>query len=187
VAILSTSHLASPGLPAQQRAFRWSSRRADRSWHAILVAHETDAFAWDAAGRAHTRAALTRDTNPPASRDVASIPMRIWLGRASNGLSFSPNTCHPCLVLAKVIGFTTTLLSGRQMQPAQAWLPMSIPHTYLMVTSSPEEADVVVLIAHLLFLAFTIPVHFVRCKAAPRSARNPTKEARASAHIGSAI
>jgi len=37
-------------------------------------------------------------------------------------------------------------------------------------------ADVVVLIAHLLFLAFTIPVQFTRCKAAPRSARNPTNQ-----------
>ena len=82
---------------------------------------------------------------------------------------------------------TTTLLSGRQMQPAQAWLPMSIPQTYLMGASSSEDVDAVVLIAHLPFLAFTIAVHHTRCKAAPRSARNPTKEARASAHAGSAI
>jgi hypothetical protein len=48
----------------------------------------------------------------------------------------------------------TTLLSGRQMQPAQDWLPMSIPQTYLMVASSSEGADGVLLIAHLLFLPF---------------------------------
>jgi hypothetical protein len=57
-----------------------------------------------------------------------------------------------------VIGLTTTLLSRRQIQPAQAWLPISIPQTYLIDASSPEEVDAVVLIAHLLFLAFTMAV-----------------------------
>jgi hypothetical protein len=45
------------------------------------------------------------------------------------------------------------------MQPAQDWLPISIPHTYLMVAPSEEGADGVILIAHLLLLHFTIPVH----------------------------
>jgi len=80
--------------------------------------------------------------------------MRIWLGGASNWFSFSSQICQPSLALANVIDLTTTLLSGRQMQPAQDWLPMSIPQTYLMVASSSEGADGVLLIAHLLFLPF---------------------------------
>src|SRR5260370_36619164 len=75
--------------------------------------------------------------------------MRIWLGGASNWFSFSSQICQPSLALANVIGLSTTLLSGRHMQPAQDWLPISIPHTYLMVAPSEEGADGVILIAHL--------------------------------------
>src|SRR2546421_1875522 len=82
--------------------------------------------------------------------------MRIWPGGASSWLSFSSQICQPSLAFAKVIGLITTLLSGRQMQPAQDWLPISIPQTYLMVASSSEEADAVLLIAHLLSLACSI-------------------------------
>src|SRR5260370_21827206 len=95
-----------------------------------------------------------RDRDFLASREVASIPMRIWLGGASSWLSFSSQICQPSLALANVIALITTLLSGRHMQPAQDWLPMSIPQTYLMVASSSEGADEVLLIAHLLFLPF---------------------------------
>src|SRR5258708_7575736 len=102
--------------------------------------------------------------------------MRIWLGGASNRLSFSSQICHPSLALAKVIGLATTLLSGRQMQPTQDWLPISTPQTYLIVASSAEEADGVVLITHLLLLGFTFPVHIVRCHFSPYSARLPTNQ-----------
>jgi hypothetical protein len=175
-------------VPPRSRApGRWSSHRAGPSSRASPAAGETEAFALDATNTAYTRAVRAHDRDSPASREVASIPIRIWLAGASSWVSFSTNTCHPALALAKVIGLTTTLLSGRQMQPAQAWLPMSIPPTYLMGASSPEEVDALVLIAHRLFLAFTIPLHHTRYKAAPRSARTPTKEARVSAHAGSAI
>src|SRR5260370_33073235 len=79
--------------------------------------------------------------------------MRIWLGAASNCASFSSHTFHPSLVLAKSLDLATIRLSGPQMQPAQDWLPTSIPHTYLIVTSSSEEdADGVGLITHLFCL-----------------------------------
>lgn len=76
--------------------------------------------------------------------------MRIWLGGASNWVSFSFQICQPSLALAKVIDLTTTLLSGRQMQPAQDWLPISIPQTYLIVASSEEAGVSVLFIAYLL-------------------------------------
>jgi hypothetical protein len=84
-------------------------------------------------------------------------------------VSFSSNTFHPSWVRAMVIGLTTTLLSGRVTQPEQDWLPMSIPQTYLVVASSSgEEADGVVFIAHLLLLAFSIRGFSMRCSLAPR-------------------
>src|SRR5260370_38677265 len=106
-----------------------------------------------------------------------------WLGAASNCVSFSSHTFHPSLVLAKEVGLTTVRFSGPQMQPEQDWLPTSIPQTYLMVTSSSEEqTDGVVLIAHLLSLALPILELSVRCCLAPRSASDkPTNPAGASA------
>src|SRR6266516_2557597 len=80
--------------------------------------------------------------------------MRIWLGGTSKRFSFSSQVCQPSLALANMIDLSTTLLSGRQMQPAQDLLPMSIPQTYLMVAPSSEEADGVLLIAHLPLLHF---------------------------------
>lgn len=94
---------------------RWSSHRAGPSWRASPVAGETDAFALDATNTADSLAVRVHDRDSPASREVASIPIRIWPGVASSWVSFSTNTCHPSLALAKVIGLTTTLLSGRQM------------------------------------------------------------------------
>src|SRR3989442_1445006 len=81
------------------------------------------------------------------------MPMRICLGTASNRVSFSNSTSQPSFALAKVTGLTTTLLSGRQTQPEQDWLPTSIPQIYLMGASSCEEPDVVWLMFHLLVLA----------------------------------
>src|SRR5256885_3626990 len=83
--------------------------------------------------------------------------MRIWLGEASNWLSFSSQTCQPSLAFRKAIGSTTTLLSGRMTQPEQDWLPISIPHTYLIVVSSLEEASSVKLISHLPLLVLSHP------------------------------
>jgi hypothetical protein len=48
-------------------------------------------------------------------------------------------------------------LSGRQMQPTQDWLPISIPQTYLMTAPSEEGADGGIVMAHLLF---SFMVHF---------------------------
>src|SRR5712692_8617792 len=79
--------------------------------------------------------------------------MRISLGTASKWVSFSNSTSQPSFALAKVTGLTTTLLSGRHTQPAQDWLPTSIPQTYVMGASSCEEPDVVWLMFHLLVLA----------------------------------
>jgi len=42
-------------------------------------------------------------------------------------------------------------------QPEQDWLPISIPHTYLMIPSSEEEDNDVVFMLHLPLLALTIP------------------------------
>src|SRR6266516_3449322 len=77
--------------------------------------------------------------------------MRIWPGGASNWFSFSSQICQPSLALAKVIDLMTTLLSGRQMQPAQDWLPISIPQTYLMTAPSEKGASGGIFMAHLLF------------------------------------
>jgi hypothetical protein len=105
--------------------------------------------------------------------------MRIWLGGASNWFSFSCQICQPSLALANVIDLTTTLLWGRQMQPAQDWLPISIPQTYLITDSSSEGADEVLFIAHLLSLHF--PSLSISWRHSPtsfllslRRARNPT-------------
>jgi len=176
-------HIASPCLPDSARPWQWSSRRADRSWRVILAARETDAFAVDATEVAHSHAVLTPDRDSPASGEVASIPMRIWLGRASNWSSFSSQTCQPSLLFVKVSGLTTTLLSGRQMQPAQDWLPKSIPQTYLIVACS-SEGEVAILITYLLSFRLPIPGHPPRDLLAPRSASIPSQEARASAHLG---
>src|SRR5437868_5389941 len=97
--------------------------------------------------------------------------MRIWLGGASSWFSFSSQICQPSLALAKVIALITTRLSGRHMQPAQDWLPMSIPQTYLMVASSSEGADGVLFIAHLLSFLFHL-CHFL----SSRRARNPSTQ-----------
>jgi hypothetical protein len=132
---LFAGDVACPCFPTQQYFSDRHREKRDRSSHASLAARETDAFAADATDGARSRAAPTRDRDSPASREVASIPMRIWLGGASNRLSFSSQTCQPSLALAKVIGLTTTLLSGRQIQPAQDWLPISTPQTYLIVAS----------------------------------------------------
>jgi len=115
--------------------------------------------------------------------------MRICPARASNWFSFSCQICQPSLALANVIGLSTTLLSGRHMQPAQDWLPISIPQTYLMVAPSEEGADGVLLIAHLLLLHFTIPVHFLASffgVVTPFTAASekPDQPGRASAHVG---
>lgn len=102
-------------------------------------------------------------------REVASIPMPIWLGAASKWVSFSSHAFHPSWVRALVIGLTTTLLSGRLTQPDQDLLPMSISQTYLVVTSSSgEEADGVVFIAHLLLVTLSILGSATRCCLAPR-------------------
>jgi hypothetical protein len=86
-----------------------------------------------------------------------------------------------------VIGLTLTLLSGRMTQPEQDWLPISIPQTYF-IESSSEEADGIVLIGHLFFCALTIPVFSIRCDLSPGSAsEKPDLSGRVSAHIGSAI
>lgn len=80
------------------------------------------------------------------------MPIMIWLRAASNRLSFSSQRSQPSLALAKVVGLTTTLLSGRVMHPEQDWLPISIPHTYLISAPCPSEAGGVISIAHLIFL-----------------------------------
>ena len=46
------------------------------------------------------------------------------------------------------------------MQPEQDWLPISIPQTYLIVTSSVEEADGVVLLTPFLLCDFPHPWTF---------------------------
>src|SRR5260370_33539856 len=71
-----------------------------------------------------------RDRDFLASREAASIPMRIWLGGASNWFSFSSQICQPSLALANVIGLSTTLLSVRVMQPAQDLPPFTIPVSF---------------------------------------------------------
>src|SRR5579883_1897152 len=112
----------------------------------------------------------------------------IWFGGASSLLSFSSHTFQPSRALAKVVGLTTTLLSGRVMHPEQDWLPISIPQTYL--TSAPEasEADAVVSIRHLIFCVLPLPCSPLRCHLALGSAsENPGQLERASAHLGSAI
>jgi hypothetical protein len=80
------------------------------------------------------------------------------------------------LALAKVIDLTTTLLFGRQMQPEQDWLPMSIPQTYLMLASSAEESGPVSFIAHLLFLLGNVPVSATSGGLSLGSARNPANQ-----------
>src|SRR5712692_3791866 len=103
--------------------------------------------------------------------------MRICLGTASNRVSFSNNTSQPSFALAKVTGLITTLLSGRHTQPAQDWLPTSIPQTYLMGASSCEEPDVVWLMFHLLVLAEpSLRFSPVRSFDLDQRARNPTDQ-----------
>src|SRR5579883_2752859 len=105
------------------------------------------------------------------------MPIMIWLGAASNRLSFSSQRSQPSLALAKVVGLTTTLLSGRVMHPEQDWLPISIPHTYLISAPCPSEAGGVVSIAHLVFLT---PPSLDLPSGAPfhrdEQARNPTSQ-----------
>src|SRR5258708_28953008 len=112
--------------------------------------------------------------------------MRIWLGSASNWLSFSSQSCHPSLALAKEIGLTTTLLSSRRMQPAQDWLPMSIPQTYLIDISSGEHVAAAVFITHLLSCV-SPSLHLLRCNLSIVGSEKPNQSGRASAHTGSAI
>ena len=47
------------------------------SWPVISVADETDGFVRSVTDAAHIPVVPTPDTNSPAFRDVASIPMRI--------------------------------------------------------------------------------------------------------------
>ena len=96
-------HIARSCLPTQQRVFQSSSRRVGQSWLVTRVVDENDGFVRDVRDATHTRAAPTRDRDSPASREVASIPMRIWLGGASNWFSFSSQICQPSLALAKRI------------------------------------------------------------------------------------
>jgi len=71
---------------------------------------------------------------------------------------------------------TTTLLSGRVMQPAQDWLPRSIPHTYLIIGSSCEDISSVVFITHLLLLALARPCIFSDTILRLGSVRTPTSQ-----------
>ncbi len=94
--------------------------------------------------------------------------MMIRLGVASNCVSFSSHTFHPSLVFAKSLALTTTRFPGPQMQPEQDWLPTSIPQTYLIVTSSSEEeTDGTVFIAHLLLLVLSMLGLSIECCLAP--------------------
>src|SRR5438270_12924353 len=109
------------------------------------------------------------------------MPMRISPAGASNCFSFSSQICQPSLALAKVIDLMTTLLSGRQMQPTQHWLPISIPQTYLMTAPSEEGAGGGIFMAHLLFSFKLGSCSFPRIIAASfllpsRQARNPTSQ-----------
>src|SRR4030088_2077100 len=108
--------------------------------------------------------------------------MRIWLGGASSWFSFSSQICQPSLALVNVIDLMTTLLSGRHMQPAQDWLPISIPQTYLITASSEKEADGVLFIAHLLSLHFPSPFPSVilRRRSFSRRGQREPRPARAS-------
>src|SRR5712692_5215191 len=67
------------------------------------------------------------------------------------------------------------------MQPAQDWLPISIPHTYLMVAPSEEGADGVILIAHLFcFISASLSISWRHSSASLplflQQARNPTNQ-----------
>jgi hypothetical protein len=164
-------------------SWQWSLRRVGQSSLVNLVVDENDGFVLDVRDTAHTHAAPTRDRDFPASREVASIPMRICPAGASNWFSFSSQICQPSLALAKVIDLMTTLLSGRQMQPAQDWLPISIPQTYLM-TASSEGAGGGIFIAHLLFSFMFHPCSFpsiiLRRRSFFRRGKRETRPARAS-------
>jgi hypothetical protein len=153
-------HIAHACLPTQQCASQWSWHRVGQSSLVTHVVDETDGFVLDVRDAAHSHAAPTRDRDFPASGEVASIPMRISPAGASNWLSFSCQICQPSLALAKVIDLMTTLLSGRQMQPAQDWLPISIPQTYLITAPSEEGAGGGIFIAHLLFSLIFRPCSF---------------------------
>ena len=102
------------------------------------------------------------------------MPITMCSGLAPSCLKRSSKTFHPCFVLAKSSGLTTTCLLGRQIQPEQDWLPMSIPQTYL-ITTSGEDDNAVVLIVHLLLLALTGagPRRSVQLSNFDQQARNP--------------
>jgi hypothetical protein len=110
--------------------------------------------------------------------------MRICPAGASNWFSFSSQICQPSLALAKVIDLMTTLLSGRQMQAAQDWLPISIPQTYLMTAPSEEGAGGGIFMAHLLFSfmlrSCSFPSIILRRRSFLRRGKRETRPARAS-------
>src|SRR5258708_14694588 len=102
--------------------------------------------------------------------------MRMWLGGASNWLSFSSQIGQPSLALAKVTALSHRAFIG-PTDAAHTRLASDIHPTDILDRRLPlREADGVVLMVHLLSLAFPIPVHFLRCTLATRDprARNPT-------------
>src|SRR5260370_35632883 len=110
-------------------------------------------------------------------------------GLASSCLNRSSNTFHPAFVLAKSSGLTTTCLLGRQIQPEQDWLPMSIPQTYLMITSFSVDGNDAVFIgtSPLCVLSSSLDSNN-RCCLSPGSAsEKPDRPGRVSAHRGWAI
>src|SRR3989440_10680734 len=109
------------------------------------------------------------------------MPMRISPAGASNCFSFSYQICRLSVAMAKVSALMHALSSGRQMQPTQHWLPISIPQTYLMTPPSEEGAGGGIFMAHLLFSFKLGSCSFPRIIAASfllpsRQARNPTSQ-----------
>src|SRR5260221_14358684 len=79
------------------------------------------------------------------------------------------------------------LLSSRRIQPAQDWLPMSIPQTYVIDISTGENVAAAVFITHLLSGVPSISGHLLRCNLSTFGSQKPDQSGRASAHAGSAI
>src|SRR5258708_19778237 len=74
------------------------------------------------------------------------------------------------------------LLSSRRIQPAQDWLPMSIPQTYVIDISTGENVAAAVFITHLLSGVPSISAHLLRCNLSTFGSQKPDQSGRASAH-----
>src|SRR5260370_14274487 len=106
--------------------------------------------------------------------------MRIWLGGASNWLSFSSQIGQASLALAKVTALSHRAFIG-PTDAAHTRLASDIHPTDILDRRLPlREADGVVLMVHLLSLAFPIPVHFLRCTLATSIRERETRPTRAN-------